>query len=145
MRQAFSKTLPLSDISPDLQIAKTIAKEQTDSCRLLKSQTKVGCCVAVKNGTGKYAGCNFDFEFGKAIHAEESAINCMIQYGEGDMIDYVYLYCDSVDFFTPCGDCRDKIIRFCKDPKETHVYVDNGKTIWRFTMDELLPYYPRRK
>jgi cytidine deaminase len=113
--------------------------------RFLKSTTEVGCSIYSDAGEF-YAGCNYDFDFGKVVHAEECAITNMIINGSfnNELIDTMYIYCDKFEHFSSCGDCRDKMKRFSNDP-EMSVYLDNGKYVVMYRLNELLPFYPERK
>ena len=120
------------------------AKYIRNSCRLIKSTTKVGCCIKGSNDLF-YTGCNHDYEFTTGIHAEESAIAMMLNSRSTDCntkIKSIYLYAE-VEQFTPCGDCRDKIIHFAENGK-TRVFVDNGKIVRCYHIEDLIPFWPIR-
>lgn len=130
----------LNDIA---QMMKWEAKNIRDKGRYLKSQTSVGCCI-LSNYGNRYSGCNFDMEWGTAIHSEPSAITMMINAGKPDeIIESVYIYCER-EFFTCCGSCRDWLHHFSGQNTELRVYIDNGDRILLFKLGELIPHYPRR-
>ncbi len=131
-----------------IESIKYTATTITDKCRLIKSQTKVGCCILSKSpklGIQLFYGCNYDLEWGNTIHAELAAITDMVIQGEGnELIDLIYIFAKTNGEFTPCGACLDAIRLFSKNIKETLVVTDNNTKINVYTIDELLPYYPKR-
>lgn len=132
------------DLNDNLKKLRIQAKYIRSNCRLIKSTTKVGCCILGTDDT-YYFGCNIDFEFGKTVHAEETAIINMIcspSTNSKVKIKSLYIYAE-VDQFTPCGDCRDKIMLHAEDRK-TRIFVDNRKQISCYQIGDLLPNYPRR-
>jgi len=130
-------------LTEDLLGMRESAMEARERCRFLKSTTKVGCCIE-SDAKNWYSGCNFDFEWGIAVHAEESAISSMINDGDfnNEEIVCVYIYAEA-DALTSCGDCRDKLMLYAVN-EDIPVYIDNGETISVFTLKELLPYAPKR-
>ncbi len=131
-----------------IESIKYTATAITDKCRLIKSQTKVGCCILSKDdssGIQLFYGCNYDLEWGNTIHAEVAAITDMIIQGEGnESIDLIYIFAKTNGEFTPCGACLDAIRLFSKNPEETLVVTDNGIKTSVYTVNELLPYYPKK-
>jgi len=120
------------------------AADSRKKCRFLKSTTEVGCAILTDQGDIVW-GCNFDYEWGIAIHAEDTAICNMISACPPTAkIRAVYLYIEDRKNFTSCGSCRDKIRRFAEDPKRCLIYLDDGKEIRVFSLGELLPEYPER-
>lgn len=115
--------------------------------RYLKSTTKVGCCIKASNHVGEeiyFSGCNFDMEWGHAIHAEESAITVMVTNSDPSYhVSSCYIYCER-EQFTSCGNCRDWLFHFSGQNEKLPVYIDNGKKILIFELGELIPHYPRR-
>ena len=123
-----------------------------DNGRYLKSNTKVGCCIRswdgneyeTQDGYLYHDGCNFDMEWGLAIHAEVSAItNMIVNFPPNRVVDACYIYCER-EYFTSCGNCRDWLHHFSKQNIDLSVYIDNGKKIMIFKLGELIPHYPRR-
>ena len=121
------------------------AMEVTKKCRFLKSTTYVGVAVCSNRGN-IYVGCNFDFEFGIAVHGEESAINNMVinSIDKDELLDIVYIYVPQRKQFTPCGNCRDKLRLFAADKENLIIYVDNGDNVRVYSLSELIPHYPIR-
>lgn len=133
----------VDSITSEIQMMRHVAKTAIYKCRLIKSVTKVGCCILASDNK-LYSGCNFDYEWGNTVHAEDSAICCMVNSSEKAMIDRIYIYSE-VESLTPCGSCRDKIKLFTEEPDKCRVYIDNGSNkIKIFSLDELITYYPKR-
>ena len=118
-----------SSLTHEAKLMREKAQNIRSHCRFLKSTTYVGCCILTE-APNYYPGCNFDFEWGKTIHAEESAINNMIVNSlfDNELITDMYIYCER-EQFTPCGDCRDKIMRFGVCLEDISIYIDNGEDI----------------
>ena len=143
-------TKRLSELNTIEKDMRAEAKKMTDYGRYLKSTTKVGCCI-LSNKNIMYYGVNYDWEFHGPVHGETSAINDMIVYSEDfdEKINIVYVYVTPNRYnFTPCGDCRGKILQFCEDIDTTFIYVDSplddDYEIKIYTLKELMPYYPKR-
>jgi len=121
-----------------------LAKNARDKCRFIKSTTEVGCSILTNNNEMTW-GCNFDYEWGIAHHAEDTAICNMIgTCAKDSKIRAVYLYIEGRKNFTSCGNCRDKIRLFAEDKKACVIYLDDGETLRVYSLSELLPHYPER-
>jgi len=131
------------EIQPNFIRLREAAIEVSNRGRFLKSTTYVGCSL-LTNKDKIYYGCNFDFEWGIAIHSEETAICNMISHGGSDeLINKVYIYCER-DNLTPCGSCRDKLRLYSVKDEDIEIIIDNGKCLCIYKLSELIPFYPKR-
>ena len=104
-------------------------------------KTKVGATLVSTNGK-MYSGCNIEQLYrNKDIHAEVNAISNMISQGDKKFIAIIVVA--ERERFTPCGTCMDWIFQF--GGADTIVAYQNKKEgeIYKFTANELMPYYPK--
>jgi len=107
-------------------------------------RTKVGCALVTSVGYS-FAGCNLEHPFhSNDIHAEISAINSMMTYQDSSPRDIQRIIIVAErDHLTPCGSCLDWITY--RAHKDCEVGVQSSPTgeITVYTLEELMPFYPR--
>lgn len=98
---------------------------------------KVGCAILNENNE-VFQGWNVSGAWSKGIHAEVCAITQLVKSKKkGVKIAIV----SKTKLFTPCGDCRDWLYRYCDVSSE--IIIDNGsENIKKFILKDLLPYHP---
>jgi cytidine deaminase len=112
------------------------AREAVAAAYVPYSEYRVGAALLTADGT-VYTGCNVEnANYSNSVHAEELAIAKAVEAGHTGF-ERVAVSSGARDGVTPCGMCRQTLAEFCDD--DLVVLCDEGGTIARYTLGELLP------
>lgn len=101
--------------------------------------TKVGCAIRAEKGS-IVQGWNIEGLWMTSIHAEVAAIVQLVKSGDKGIAIAIV---SKTIFFTPCGSCLDWLFQFCD--RDSPVIIQNqDRDIYRLTLRDLCPYYPKR-
>lgn len=115
------------------------ARRARDKAIPWKSGVYVGCAIKTSSGYIVH-GWNIEGLWQTSIHAEVCAITQLAPLGERGM--EIAISCPNSTFFTPCGACIDWLWQFCDH--EAVIEIETKNEIFRFTLKELMPHYPRQ-
>ena len=131
------KKVRFKDLSQPEQVLVIAAEEARKNAYAPYSNYKVGAALISDNGK-IYSGCNVENATYKVPHAEENAIQAMVDDGGREI---VMLCCVAKGGGIPCGSCRQFIWEFCgNDPSVKIIGVDSKRNVHIITIGELLPY-----
>lgn len=121
---------------------KELCSKAVEACKKAYSpysNYQVGAALLCENGK-VYTGSNIEnASFGATVCAERVALYSAIHAGEREFIKIaVASFKDGeMQFFTPCGICRQTLVEFCK-PSFSVLCVKNDNEYEEYSMEELL-------
>ncbi len=102
------------------------------------SHFKVGVCLETTSGQ-LFSGCNIEnVSYSLTLCAESVAIAAMIIAGE-QAIQRLVIVSSGIDFCSPCGACRQRLLEFATDTMEIHLFNPAGDCR-KHLLSDLLPY-----
>ena len=119
-----------------------LAQKAMENAYVPYSGFKVGAALLCADGS-VYTGCNIEnASFTPTVCAERTAVFKAVSEGKR-RFTALAVASGRADgggaSFPPCGVCRQVLAEFC--PPDMPVYVlENGKTVRRYRLDELLPF-----
>ncbi len=141
------RELKKENLEPDYEQAialMKVAQEARKNAYAPYSHFTVGAALLEADGS-IYSGCNVEnAAYSPGNCAERTAVFKAVSEGKRHFVSIAVVGAkeendpDGTSLCTPCGVCRQVLGEFCK-ADEFVVYVTDGKKIYAYTLEELLP------